>query len=205
MDRPPKGNGVEGIGDVLVDPVAIDVASLVRKTVTSLYSHLVTRPTGRAVRMAIETQLSGAGVTSLSLIDLSEVTILDFSCADEVVAKLLQRYLGHDTPDAFFVFKGVSEPHRDQIQVVLERQALVAVAETEPGRFELLGAAADAEGRAWSTLEQRGLVEASDVEAAFPDSAARSGLDALVARRVAFRSETSGRYHALSRLVQHLL
>ena len=87
----------------------------------------------------------------------------------------------------------------------LGTQALVAVAETEPGRFELLGAAADAEGRAWSTLEQRGLVEASDVEAAFPDSAARSGLDALVARRVAFRSETSGRYHALSRLVQHLL
>ena len=59
------------MSDVPPDPIAIDVGSLVQKTVTSLYSHLVTRPTGRAVRMAIETQLSGAGQQSLSLIDLS--------------------------------------------------------------------------------------------------------------------------------------
>ena len=114
-------------------PVTIDVGSLVSKTVTSLHSHLVTRPTGRAVRMAIETQLASAGAQSLSLIDLSEVTILDFSCADEVVAKLLQRCLESDTHEAFFMFRGVRESHRDQIQGVLERQALIAVAETETG------------------------------------------------------------------------
>ena len=111
-----------------LDPIAIDVGSLVKRTVTSLYSHLVTRPTGRAVRMAIENQLAGVGERSLSMIDLSEVTILDFSCADEVVAKLLQRYLEADAHEAFFVFCGVHEPHRDQIQVVLERQNLAAVA-----------------------------------------------------------------------------
>ena len=102
------------MSDAPLDPIAIDVGGLVRKTVTSLYSHLVTRPTGRAVRMAIETQLSGTVPRSLSLIDLSEVTILDFSCADEVVAKLLQRYLDDTAHEAFFVFCGVREPHRDQ-------------------------------------------------------------------------------------------
>ena len=149
--------------DVPLDPIAIDVGSLVKKTVTSLYSHLVTRPTGRAVRMAIETQLLGAGSRSLSLIDLSEVTILDFSCADEVVAKLLQRYLEVDAQEAFFVFCGVHEPHRDQIQVVLERQGLVAVAETDTAVFELLGAPDDLEQRAWLRLEERGLIGKDDV------------------------------------------
>ena len=193
------------MSDVPPDPIAIDVGSLVQKTVTSLYSHLVTRPTGRAVRMAIETQLSGAGQQSLSLIDLSEVTILDYSCADEVVAKLLQRYLHERAHEAFFVFCGVYEPHRDQIQVVLERQSLVAVGETEAGSFELLGAPEPIEASSWLVLEQHGLVTAEDLTDLYPDEDTRHALDRLVERRVAFRSPVSGRYHALSRLVRHLL
>lgn len=191
--------------DVPLDPIAIDVGSLVKKTVTSLYSHLVTRPTGRAVRMAIETQLSGTGERSLSLIDLSEVTILDFSCADEVVAKLLQRYLQADAHEAFFVFRGVHEPHRDQIQVVLERQGLTAVAETSPGGFELLGLPDHGERASWTLLEERGFVSTEELDVVFPAAEARDALDRLVDRRVAFRSPISGRFHALSRLVQHLL
>ena len=65
-----------------VDPIAIDVNLVLQHSITSLYSHLVTRPTGRAVRMAIEAQVAESSRTSLSLIDLSEVTIIDFSCAD---------------------------------------------------------------------------------------------------------------------------
>jgi hypothetical protein len=187
------------------EPIAIDVGSLVQKTVTSLYSHLVTRPTGRAVRMAIETQLSGAGAQSLSLIDLSEVTILDFSCADEVVAKLLQRYLEETVHEAFFVFCGVHEPHRDQIQVVLERQGLIAVAETEPGAFELLGVPDSVEAATWNALEQHGLVAEDQLMDVYPEKDARSALDRLVQRRVAFRGPGTGHYHALSRLVQHLM
>jgi len=193
------------MSDVPMDPISIDVGGLVRKTVTSLYSHLVTRPTGRAVRMAIETQLSGTVARSLSLIDLSEVTILDFSCADEVVAKLLQRYVDDTAHEAFFVFCGVREPHRDQIQVVLERQSLIAVAETGPGTFELLGTPTLVEADSWSSLERRGLLEPDGLTEFLPDEEARAALDRLVDRRVAFRSPGSGRYHALSRLVQHLL
>ena len=188
-----------------MDPIAIDVGSLVQRTVTSLYSNLVTRPTGRAVRMAIETQLSGAGGRSLSLIDLSEVTILDFSCADEVVAKLLQRYLGGSVHEAFLVFSGVAEPHRDQIQVVLERQHLAAVAETAPGHFELLGDLDPEDAQAWQTLEDRGMLSVAEFPELIPEPGGVERLDALVARRVAFQSPVSGRYHALSRLIQHLL
>lgn len=141
-----------------MDRIAIDVGQVLQRTVTSLYSSLVTRPTGRAVRMAIETQLQAAGERSLSLIDLSEVVILDFSCADEVVAQLLERSGESPTHEAFFVFRGVHEPHRDQIQAVLERRGLAAVAETAADTFELLGVRTAAEERAWSVLEQRGLV-----------------------------------------------
>lgn len=193
------------MSDLPLDPIAIDVGQVLHHTETSLYANLVTRPTGRAVRIAIESRLRAAGPCSLSLIDFSEVKILDFSCADEVVAKLLQRYTDPAGHEAFFVFRGVHEPHRDQVEYVLKRQGLLAVAETAPSRFELLGARTDPEERVWSGLERLGFAP--------PPLAPRSAeppldpivLDTLVRRRVAFRSPMSGRIHALSQLVRHLL
>lgn len=192
------------MSDLPLDPIAIDVGSLVQRTVASLYSHLVTRQTGRAVRLAIETQLSEAGSRSLSLIDLSEVSILDFSCADEVVAKLLLRYQeGEDPAEAFFVFRGVHEPHRDQVEVVLKRQSLAAVAETDEGVYEILGELPDAAASVWRKVEDRGLVAKEDVDELLEDGE-HDALAELVHRRLIFQSPITGRYHALSRLVEHL-
>lgn len=193
--------------DLPVDPVPIDVGRLVQRSVASLYSHLVTRPTGRAVRLAIETQLGEGGVrrgrSALSLIDLSEVTVLDFSCADEVVAKLILRYLEEDRPwDAFFVFRGVGALHRDPIEAVLERQDLAAVAETGVDTFELLGTRTEEEVKIWRLLEARGTMAADDLGEALPAEDERTVLDGLVRRRVVFHETPSGAYYALSRLVR---
>ena len=184
-----------------LDPIRIDVGEVLQRTVASLYSHLVTRPTGRAVRLAIETQLQAAGERSLSLIDLSEVVVIDFSCADEVVAQLLQSSHASRTHEAFFVFRGVHEPHRDQIETVLSRRGLAAVAETNPGVYQLIGLRSDSEERVWSELERRGVVAAEEIAELLSEGAA---VESLLERRLALRSVVSGRIHALSRLVRHL-
>ena len=189
--------------DGRLDPVWIDVGQVLQRTVASLYAHLVTRPTGRAVRMAIEAQLQSAGTRSLSLIDFSEVVILDFSCADEVVARLVDDATKSVTHEAFFVFRGVHEPHRDQIESVLERRGLATVAETDPGTFRLLGTRTDGEERIWCEVERRGLVSLEDVAEIARDAADLVALESLLERRLAFRSPSSGGVHALSRLVPH--
>jgi hypothetical protein len=192
--------------DFGIDPVSIDVGHLVRRNVASLYSSLVTRPTGQAVRLAIENLLAEeVSRFSLSIIDLSQVTIIDFSCADEVVAKLLLRYLGDERPkDAFFVFRGIKEQHRGPIEVVLERQSLAIVAEGETGAFQLIGPVPLHEERAWEVLEEKGSVTIADLDGAFPGSDARRALESLADRRVAFRSPGSGDYWALSFLLKEL-
>ncbi|MBI4520018.1 MAG: hypothetical protein HY701_04225 [Gemmatimonadetes bacterium] len=191
--------------DLGIDPITIRVGGLVRHSVTSLYSHLVTRPTGRAVRLAIERQITEVGTTVISLMDLSEVTVLDFSCADEVVAKLARRYLGPDRPgEAFFVLRGVSTQHRDPLEEVLRRQSLAMVAETGEGRFELLGDVSPAEEGAWGVLESRGRVTVVEAEMIFSQEAVRAGLRGIVERRLAFQQPSSGDYHALSALVRDL-
>lgn len=188
-----------------IDPIDIDVGLLLQRSIPSLYSHLVTRPTGRAVRQAIEAQLAESGRTSLSSIDLSEVTVIDFSCADEVVAKLLLRFMEEDRPgDALFVFRGVSAIHREPIEAVLERQSLLAVAEIEEGRFELLGRPSEAESHTWAVLETRGHILTEELEAHLPEEEQRTALTELVLRRVAFAAPGGHGYHALSTLLRDL-
>lgn len=188
------------MSEVWLDPIAIDVGEVLQRTQTSLYSHLVTRPTGRAVRMAIKIQLQGNSNRSFSLIDLSEVVILDFSCADEVVAKLLEDSVQGESREEFFVFRGVHERHRGQVQTVLERRGLAAVAETEPNKYSLLGQRSAAEGRAWMALEDAGLVTMGQIGTVFEERD-QAAVSSLIDRRLAFRSPSSGGIHALSGLV----
>ena len=71
----------------------IDISSVLRQTLEcDLYSNLVTRPTGAAVRGQIELLLGETAGRGLTIIDFSQVSMIDFSCADEVIAKLLIRY-----------------------------------------------------------------------------------------------------------------
>ena len=189
-----------------IDPVSIDVGHLVRRNVASLYSSLVTRPTGQAVRLAIENVLAEeAGPFSLSIIDLSQVTIIDFSCADEVVAKLLLRYLAEERPkDAFFVFRGLKELHRGPIEVVLKRQSLATVAEMEEGPFELMGAVSAEEEEVWRFLEERGALAESDLGNVPSAGDANHAMALLVQRRLVFRNPLTGEFRALSSLMQDL-
>lgn len=189
-----------------IDPVTINLRRLVRRQVASLYAHLVTRPTGRAVRMAIESQLANAGAMALSVIDFSEVHVLDFSCADEVVAKLL---LHHQPPGearrAFFILRGVSELHLEPIQVVLERHRLTAVAQSAGGRCRLVGARSEADARVWRSLEERGTLSRRDVPAHLPDEVDLATLESLARRGLVFRRPESGDYLALSSLMRSLM
>jgi hypothetical protein len=183
------------------DPILIEVAPLVRASVASLYSHLVTRPTGRAVRLAIEAMLAEAGEPTITLVDLTEITILDYSCADEVVARLLRRYSDIDRPrEAFFVFRGVQERHLEPIQAVLERQKLAAVSCRDDGSAELLGTLDEDESAVWRLIEVEGVVPDERSEDMFGNGSLRTAVERLVERRLIF-SDAAGGMHALSRLV----
>ena len=89
----------------------IDVSSVLRRTVCDLYSNLVTRSTGATVRKAIEEALAGLPEPNVTVIDFSHVTLLDFSCADEVVGKLLDAYQRRLHPQTYFLIRGVHAAH----------------------------------------------------------------------------------------------
>lgn len=163
----------------------IDVGTVLRGTVCDLYSNLVTRPTGAAVRTAIEQQVSESPRPEVTTIDFSQVNLLDFSCADEIVAKLLLRYTSDDGQPGYLTFRGIHDGHIDPIETVLERHALALVSWHE-GEAELFGHVEEVERAHWDVVCDHGPLTAEDVarmlHVAAP--AARQQLDLLVRRRL---------------------
>ncbi len=140
----------------------IDVGTVLRGTVCDLYSNLVTRPTGAAVRTAIERQVVEIGTPVVTTIDFSQVNVLDFSCADEIVAKLLLRYADADGPTGYLLFRGINDSHLDPIEIVLERHALALVA-FHDGFAELFGVVTEDERAHWETVRDHGPVHSEAV------------------------------------------
>jgi len=116
----------------------IDMHAVLQASVSGVYADLVTRPTGRVVRERIEQAIAGRGRTgevTIARMDFTGVGCIDYSCADEIVAKLLR-----DRP-AVLVLSGITDGHREAIEPVLSGHGLAAPIEQPDGTLEVLGAA----------------------------------------------------------------
>ncbi len=172
----------------------IDVSSVLRRSVCDLYSNLVTRPTGAAVRIGIEHHLDEIGDKALAVLDFSHVGLLDFSCADEIVAKLLMQYVSLDIPrrEVYFVFYGMHESHIDAIEAVLERHQLALVTQLADGAPHLMGIIDGTQRTAWEKLCELGHAQPIDLVDAIgiPRDEAEKTLETLWRRRLIIRQES---------------
>lgn len=130
----------------------IRLEQLLRETVQSPYCDLVTRPTGRALRSSIQQRLTALR-TSLTLLDFTDVGLVDFSCADEVVAKLLLE----PVCETAIVLQGLREEQLEAIEHVLEHHELAAlVRDPVRGVARLVGCATPDLRAAFFALQQLG-------------------------------------------------
>jgi hypothetical protein len=174
----------------------IRIGRLLRETVAAPYRNLVTRPTGVAVRTRIEEALARSRCQT-AFLDFSDVELLDFSCADEVVAKLLLA----DTERGvrFLVLRGLREDQHEAIDHVLTHHRLVMVAlpGDDHGVPRLLGwVSADAR-TAFAYVSELGPLSADALARVLAWSDARSGeaLQSLELQRLVRRD--GEQYHPL--------
>jgi hypothetical protein len=113
----------------------IDVHAVLQETVSGVYTDLVTRTTGRVVREHIERAIAAAEpALVIARVDFTGVGCIDYSCADEIVAKLLR------VRPAVVVLTGITDGHREAIEPVLAGHGLAALIERPDGALEVLGA-----------------------------------------------------------------
>lgn len=131
----------------------IDLDQVMGEVLTHTSRNLVTRPTGAAVRDRVIFQLR-EGMDEVAL-DFSRIGVVDYSCADEVVAKLLTLLEG--LPISRIRLTGVHPHHAEAIGHALERQSLLVPAIlAETGCQCLLGAVSGDLQAVYLTLSELG-------------------------------------------------
>lgn len=109
----------------------IMIHAVLQQSVAGFYTDLVTRPTGRAVRENIERDLPAG---TIAVMDFTGVGCLDYSCADEIIAKLVRDKV------RVLLLRGLTDSHREAIEPVLAGAGLAALCARADGTLEGLGA-----------------------------------------------------------------
>lgn len=161
----------------------IAVARVLREAVQTPYRNLVTRPTGAAVRGRIESTLADTGEWETALLDFSEVELLDLSCADEIVAKLVRH--AHTRGNCCVALRGLHEHLWESIHAVLEHQDL-AVAVVDGTGLTLLGSVPDDVRDLFKSLDTVPVPAAAlSARLGWDDARLASALETLLALRLA--------------------
>lgn len=172
----------------------IDVQVALESSLSMPYHDLVTRRTGAAVRTVIEGQLAGLADGSVAFLDFTHIGVLDRSCADEFVAKLMLPLNGdHPTRDGYVIFRGVNDGHVDAIEAVLHAHGLALVVQFNDGDTRLVGAVTDRERWLWELVMHAGRASAAALpaEADLSPEEAQQLLDSLARRRL-LRRDSDG-------------
>ncbi len=157
---------------------------VLRESVATPYRNLVTRPTGAAVRGRIERAIAESDCAT-ALLDFSEVELLDLSCADEIVAKLL--LLSVPRAEHYVVLWGLSENQVEAIDHVLHHQRLSVAALLSGAAVLVLLGEADPDARdAFGMISSLGPAGAPALAAAlgWTEPRARTTLAWLADRRL---------------------
>ncbi len=100
---------------------------------------LVTRPSGEKIRLRVELDLGKEPEGAVVALDFSKIGIIDYSCADEIVTKLVSRLLSGEYGNRYLMLSGLNENQKENIEVALERKDLAVMAEMKNGDRLVLG------------------------------------------------------------------
>jgi len=130
---------------------------------------------------------------TLTVLDFHDVAIIDFSCADEVVAKLVLGAVPAETArrERFFFVRGLYEHHLDPLESALRRRDLAVAAERESGRPILVGSVNEPETVVWEALCRCGRASAEPLAAAIGFGQEQVGLllEGLYVKRLLLRDD----------------
>ncbi|MEW6600061.1 MAG: hypothetical protein AB1499_03745 [Nitrospirota bacterium] len=152
-----------------------DLYRLLKEELKNGSSDLVTRRSGQVIRERIERDIQQEDDRTVAALDFSSIGVIDYSCADEIIAKLISRLLGGEYGDRYIILTGLNENQKENIEVALERKDLAVMAETKDGARLLLGDLNNYLKETLSFIEKNRRVTAKDFSDAMKLEANTSG------------------------------
>jgi hypothetical protein len=126
-------------------------------------THMVTRETGQAVRAHIARALGQLEPGAVATLDFTGVGVVDFSFADECLAKLLTRLIAGEFGLKYVRLAGLGASQRENIQVALERKRLPALLVHADDTWDCLGTITPHLRETLTTVMSRRQVSARDL------------------------------------------
>jgi len=81
--------------------ITYNIYKLLKEELKNGSSDLVTRTSGQVIRERIERDIAEEENGEVIALDFSKIGIIDYSCADEIVAKLISRLLSGEYGDRY--------------------------------------------------------------------------------------------------------
>ena len=152
-----------------------DLYKLLKEELKNGSADLVTRNSGQVIRERIEKDITKEKDGEVIALDFSKIGIIDYSCADEIVAKLISRLIGEEYGDRYIVLSGLNENQKENIEVALERKDLAVMAEMKDGKKILIGSLTNYLQETLNFVSKKGKITANDLSAALKLPANTSG------------------------------
>ncbi len=119
--------------------ITYDLYKLLKDELGNGSKDLVTRPSGETIRQRVERDMEKEPEGSVICLDFSKIGVIDYSCADEIVAKLVSRLLSGEYGDRYLILTGLNDNQKENIEVALERKGLAVPVEMRDGKRAVLG------------------------------------------------------------------
>ncbi len=174
--------------------VKYDLYKILKDELGNGSKDLVTRPSGEKIRQRIERDMAAEPEGSVIALDFSRIGIIDYSCADEIIAKLVSRLLSGEYGEKYLLLTGLNENHKENIEVALERKELAVVTEMQDGKRVLVGSLNNYLKETLEFIQKKKRVSARDLSAGLKLEPNTSGtrLLNLSKKRLVRRMETAG-------------
>jgi hypothetical protein len=117
----------------------VPVHDLLSAALGPVDTHMVTRDTGRQVRAEAAKLLSRADEGTVVTLDFKGTGVIDYSCADEFLAKLVTRLVAGEYGEKYLRLTNLSPSQRENIEVALERKRLPTILVNPDSTWRCLG------------------------------------------------------------------
>jgi hypothetical protein len=103
-------------------------------------AHMVTRDTGRRIRFEVSRVLAGLDEGAVMTMDFAGVGVIDYSCADEFIAKLITSLIAGEYGEKYLRLSHLNASQEENIEVALERKRLPTILVNSDSTWQCLGA-----------------------------------------------------------------
>ena len=171
-----------------------NIYKLLKEELKNGSADLVTRQSGQVIRERIERDITKEPDGEVIALDFSKIGVIDYSCADEIIAKLISRLTSSEYGDKYIVLTGLSENQKENIEVALERKDLSVMAEMN-GEKILIGSLNNYLKETLNLILNKGRITSSELSEALKLPANTSGTRLLnlykkrLVRRISERGE----------------